>query len=228
MIRNCLLTSFIFLSCCCNAQQLSQVTFAQASDFTCFSLLSSQNILIRISADGKILEYGTEQASLNNKNYFAPKLVPYSGTVGYYEHEPDSTLNGKIKNIGSCFFTWYGFKDYPEKAGKLKSANSIVFDYYRKYEDPLNGGKLKNIGRDAISFYNSFDNDAYKGKLKSVGNSSISYYSSFDNQSLKGKVKTIGNYTLPWGTTNNGREFVSYLKTGNQRELINGISYILQ
>ncbi|HVX24765.1 MAG TPA: hypothetical protein VHB70_00380 [Parafilimonas sp.] len=210
------------------AQQLSQVTFSQASDFAWFSILTNQNILIRISDDGKILEYGTEEASLYNRNYFAPKLLPYQGVVLYYQHDPDSILNGKIKNIGTCYFTYYGSHDYPERIGKLKSVGSLTFDYYRQYDDALIAGRIKNIGTNAITYYGSFDNEALKGKLKSVGNTSVQYYSSFDNISLKGKLKSIGAYHYDWNTTSDGREFVSYLKTGNQRQLINGITYIPQ
>ena len=221
-----IILSFLFFNC--YAQQLSQVTFSQASDFSWFSISTNQSILIRISSDGKILEYGTEEASLYNRNYFAPKLLPYSGVVNYYQHEPDSLFDGKIKNIGTCFFTYYGSKDYAEKIGKIKSAGSLLFDYYRQYEDDFNAGKIKSIGTNTIAYYNLLDNEALKGKLKSVGNTSISYYSSFDNTSLKGKLKSIGPFHFDWATTSTGREFVSYLKTGNQRQLINGILYIPQ
>lgn len=221
-----IIVSFLFFNC--SAQQLSQVGFSQASDFSWFSLLTNQNILIRIADDGKILEYGTEESSRYNRNYFAPQLLPYSGVVNYYQHEPDSLLNGKIKNIGTCFFTYYGSKDYPEKSGKIKSAGNLLFEYYRQYEDALTAGKIKRIGTNTIAYFTSFDDEALKGKLKTVGTTSIAYYSSFDNASLKGKLKSIGSFHFNWAITSNGREFISYLKTGNQRELINGILYIPQ
>ena len=217
--------TFLFLFFCSYTQRLSQVTFAQASDFSWFTLLTSQNVLIRIAGDGKILEAGTEEASLYNRNYFAPKLLPFAGVINYYQHEPDSILNSKIKNIGTCYFIYYAGNDYPERAGKLKSAGSLSFDYYRKYEDALLAGRIKSIGTDAITYYGSFDTEALKGKLKSVGNTSIAYYS-FDNLQLKGKLKSIGSYNYQWATTFAGSQLVSYLKTGNQRQLINGVTYI--
>ena len=226
MLRNCFIIALLFLFFRGNAQQLSQVNFTQASDCSWFSLLTNQNIQIRIAEDGKILESGTEEASLYNRNYFAPKLLPFAGVITYYQHEPDSTLNGKVKNIGTCYFTYYSANDYPERAGKLKSAGSLSFDYYRKYEDALLAGRIKSIGTDAIAYYGSFDNEALKSKLKSVGNTSITYYSSFDNPSLKGKLKSIGAYNYQWATTFSGSQLVSYLKTGNQRQLINGVTYI--
>src|SRR4051812_14296070 len=111
------------------AQQLSQVTFSGSTTLSSFSLITNQNVLIRVSDNGKILEYGTEEQSLYNKNYFAPKLLPWSGSVTYYEQNTDSAYKGKIKNIGACFFTYYSSHDYPEKAGKIKSAGNLSFDY---------------------------------------------------------------------------------------------------
>jgi len=70
------------------------------------------------------------------------------------------------------------------------------------------------------------DNDALKGKLKSVGKTVINYYSSFDDPYLKGKLKSIGGYKFVWSTVFNGREFQTILKTGNQRQFINGITFI--
>ncbi len=227
MIRHSLFIALLFIPGSGYSQQLSQVTFNQATGFSWFSLTTNQNTLIRISVDGKILEYGTEQAALNNRNYIAPKLI-FSGTIGYYQNEHDSLLNGNIKNIGSCYFTYYGSNDYPEKAGKIKTAGGLPFDYYRKYEDALAGGKIKSIGTNAITYYTSFDNEALKGKLKSVGNTLIVYYSSFDDPALKGKLKSIGTYHYEWSTMSSTGGFSTVLKTGTQRQLINGITYIPQ
>src|SRR5437868_3792120 len=107
------------------SQQLSQVTFSGGSGFSWFSLLTNQNGLIRISDDGKIIEFGTEQQALNNRNYFAPKLQPYQGRVDYYSNGSDSAFSGKVKSIGTCYFTYYPSNDYPEKIGKIKSAGSL-------------------------------------------------------------------------------------------------------
>jgi len=209
------------------AQQLSQVAFSNGAVFSWFSLLTNQNILIRISDDGKILEYGTEESSYYNKNYFAPKLVHWSGSVNYYEQTADSAYRGKVKNIGSCFFMYYSSKDYPEKVGKIKSAGNLSFDYYEKYQDALTAGKIKNIGSSAISYYTSYDNDAFKGKLKMVGQTLIEYYFSFDDALIKGKVKRIGGAYYTWYTSADRREFQGAIKSGYQRQQINGITYIL-
>jgi len=208
------------------SQQLSQVTFSGGSGFSWFSLLTNQNALVRISDDGKIIEFGTEQQALNNRNYFAPKLQPYTGRVEYYPNASDSAFRGKIKSIGACYFTYYPSNDYPEKIGKIKSAGSLSFDYYGKFDDRLLTGKIKILGTDGVAYYTSLDNEAFKGKLKMVGKTSIIYYSSFEDQAIKGKLKSIGSCQYIWYTSFD--RFKGGLKSGSQRQVINGVTYILQ
>lgn len=226
--RYCLLIFSLLLLTILHAQQLTQVSFSGVSTFSWFTVTTNQNVLLRISADGHLLEYGTEEQSLYNNGYFAPKLRPFGGATSTYTNDPDTVMNGKIKNIGTCYITYYGSKDYPEKVGKIKSVGILTFDYHRSYEDAAFAGKISSIGSSAIAWYTSSDNEAYKGKLKNVGNATISYYSSFDQATLKGKLKSIGSYSLPWNTVFAGTQLTSMLKTGNQRPLIDGVSYVLQ
>jgi len=228
MKKICLLLLSLFICICMHAQALSQVSFSNGADFLWFTISTNQNILIRINADGNILEYGIEERAIYNRNYFAQKLQPYAGKVNYYQNEYDSTLNGKIKNIGSCFFTYYPGGDYPERAGKIKSAGILVFDYYRKFEDVLLAGRVKKIGFSDIAYYTSFEQEEFRGKLKTVGATLITYYSVFDDVVLKGKLKTIGAFRCDWYIANNTRQFTGVLKSGVQRQLINGITYVLQ
>lgn len=228
MKKNYLILLLLFLGFEIHAQVLSQVSFSNGADFLWFTISTNQNILIRIDADGNILEYGVEQRSLYNRNYFAQKLQPYSGMVNYYQKELDSALNGKIKNIGSCFFTYYPSADYPERAGKIKSAGALVFDYYRKFEDVLLSGRIKKIGFNNIAYYTSFEMEELRGKLKTVGTTLISYYSVFDDVILKGKLKTIGSFRCDWYIPPNTRTFSGVLKSGLQRQQVNGITYVLQ
>jgi hypothetical protein len=208
------------------SQQLSQVTFSGGSGLSWFSLSTFQNILIRISPEGQIIEYGTEEPALYNRNYFAPKLRPYIGRVDYYSTESDSAFRGKIKSIGACFITYYPSSDYPEKIGKIKSAGSLHFEYYRSSDDVLIAGKIKNIGMDDIAYYTSFDNEALKGKLKLAGRTLITYYSSFEDRSIKGKLKSIGSYPYIW--YNSFDRYPGGLKSGAQRQVINGVTYIVE
>ena len=228
MKKNCLFLLLLFLGFDSHAQVLSQVSFSNGADFLWFTISTSQNVLIRINADGNILEYGIEERALNNKNYFAQKLQPYAGRVNYYQNEHDSTLNGKIKNIATCFFTYYSSGDYPERAGKIKSAGALVFDYYRKFEDALLSGRIKKIGFNAIAYYTSFEQEEFRGKLKTVGTTLIAYYSTFDDVVLKGKLKTIGTFRCEWYIPANTRTFSGVLKSGLQRQQVNGVTYVLQ
>jgi len=216
------------LFCHSYSQQLRQVTFTENFDLAWFSLVTNQNILIRISSDGQIMEAGTEESALYNRNYFAQKLRPYQGNIAYHDGRSDSAFKGKIKNIGTCYFTYYPSSDYPEKAGKIKSAGNLFFDYYRSYEDASIGGRVKNIGGNAIAYFTSLEDEALKGKLKIVGTTPITYYSSFDNVLLKGKLKSIGTYHCEWNTVYSGGQAFVNLKSGYQRQLINGITYVLQ
>jgi len=218
--------SFLFMSG--YSQKLSQVTFSSSGGFSWFSILTNQNILIRISDDGKILEFGTEEQSLHNRNYYDQKLRPYVGTVNYYGKESDSASMGKIKNIGSCFFTYYPAKDYAEKAGKIKSAGSLLFDYNMNSGDALTTGKIKTMGSNAITYFTSFDNEALKGKLRSIGPTQITYYTSFDDTMIKGKLKSIGSFQYIWYTSYDRKEYSGSLKSGSRRQLVNGVTYIMQ
>ena len=226
MKRNYLITVCSLLFFSGYSQQLSQVTFSGGSGFSWFSLSTNQNVLIRISADGKLIEFGTEEQSLNNRNYFAPKLLPYTGRVDYYSNESDSAFKGKIKSIGACFFTYYPSTDYPEKIGKIKTAGSLLFDYYRISDDVLIRGKIKNIGMDNIAYNTSVENEALKGKLKLVGRTPITYASSFEDKAIKGKIKSIGSYQYIWYSSFDRSP--GALKTGAQRQVINGVTYIIQ
>src|SRR5688572_24383303 len=91
------------------SQQLSQVTFSGASTLSYFSFQTDQKVLIRVSEDGKLMEWGTELMSERSTNYYAPKLQPFMGRVDYYGPETtDSVIRGKVKSIGTCMITYYG------------------------------------------------------------------------------------------------------------------------
>ncbi len=227
MKKNYLIVALSLLFISGYSQQLRQVTFSRGSGFSWFTILTNQNFLIRISDDGKVLVWGTEQQSLYNKNYFAQNLLPYLGRVDYYGQGSDSAFRGKVKSIGTCYFTYYPSYEYPEKIGKIKSAGNLSFDYYARFEDGLIAGRIKSIGSNAITYFTSFDNEAFKGKLKMVGKTSIVYYSSLDDTLIKGKVKSIDSYLYTWYTSFDRKEFNGALKSGSQRQFINSITYIL-
>lgn len=209
------------------AQQLSQVTFSGATNFAYFSLQTNQNILLRISAEGKLLEWGTEEQSIRNPNYFAPKLLPYMGRVEYFGAEADSAFRNKPKSIGTCFITYYASYDKKELVGKIKTIGSINMDYYSPFEDKYKTGKLKMLGSNNIDWYSSFDDENSRGKLKTAGNTTITYYAVFDDKIIRGKIKNIGPFTYTWYTSYDRPEMKGALKSGNIRQVINNVTFII-
>ena len=217
----------LFLAVFTYSQQLSQVTFSDASNLSYFSFLTDQGVLIRITQDGKILEYGTELLS-QRANYYDPKLQPYLGRIDYYATESDSAFRGKVKSIGTCIITYYGHYETAEKIGKLKSVGTLLLDYYTNYDNIAFRGKLRFVGASTIEYYSSLDDEAFKGKLKSIGNSPITYYSTFDDKLIKGKIKGIGSVPYTWYDSFDRTELRGALKSGLYRQVIGSITYILR
>ena len=210
------------------SQQLNQVTFSGGSTLSYFSFLTDQGVLIRISDDGKLMEWGTEVQSERSSNYYAPKLLPFTGRVDYYGPETvDSIVRGKVRNIGSCMISYYGAYEKDAKPGKIKSIGIAGLDYYTQFENAAFKGKLRFAGSLVLEYYNSIENEAFRGKLKSVGSTRIQYHSTFDDKLIQGKIKSIGPVVYTWGTSLDAR-FKGSLKSGIYRQNINGIIYILR
>ena len=209
------------------SQQLSQVTFAGASTLSYFTFTTDQDVLIRVSEDGKLLEWGTELRSERSSNYYAPKLQPFMGRVDYYGAEADTVFRGKVKSIGTCMLTYYGALEKDAKPGKLKSLGSTGLDYYTQFENAAFKGKLRFAGTLVLEYYPSLENEAFRGKLKSIGNTRIVYHSTFDDKLIRGKIKSIGSVAYNWGTSLDTR-YKGTLKSGSYRQQINGVTYILR
>lgn len=224
-----ILTASVFLcfGIMLHSQQLGQVTFSNGSGLAYFSIVADQGILIRISEDGKILEWGTELMS-NRGNFYAPRLQPFLGRVEYYGPEADSVTRGKVKSIGAISLTYYGAYETAAKAGKLRTAGTLILDYFDNYDNSILKGKLRSVGNLNIDYYSSFDEELLRGKLKTVGSTSIAYYSSFDDKLIRGQVKTIGSYTYTWYTSLDLHAGRGALKTGQYRQNIGSITYILR
>lgn len=226
MQRTLFLIQFIVISFLSNTQELSQVKYSNGSNLTSYSFTTDQNIIIRISVDGKILEWG----NLWDKgyyNYFPGKLQKYLGRVEYYNTEADSINQGKVKSIGTCFITYYGSFEIPTKRGKIRTIGRTTLDYYSIYDNDAFEGKLKTAGNTVFTYYSSFENDAIKGKLKTVGYNQINYYTTFDDKKLQGKIKSIGNVNYIWYNSNDRREYQGALKAGSAEQVIGGINFIV-
>lgn len=218
----CVLISSNFVYC----QQLSQVTFKTGSALSYFSFQTDQGVLIRITDEGKILEWGTEVLS-DRYNFYAPKLQPFMGRVEYYGQQDDSIFRGKVKSIGTCFITYYDTFQVKSKMGKLKSIGRIQLDYFEDYEDKMLRGKLKIAGALSIDYYRSYENESLRGKLKSIGSTPISYYTVFDDKVNAGKLKAIGAATFSWYSLGDRTDMRGALKSNNYRQIVSGITYIL-
>jgi len=211
---------------CTQAQQLGQVTFNQGSQLAYFSFATDQGVLIRISDEGKILEYGTEVMS-DRYNYFAPKLQPFMGRIEYYGLQDDSVFRGKVKSVGTAYITYFDTFQVKSKIGKLKSIGNQYFDYYEPYEDKLLSGKIKSIGGLNIDYYRSYEDESLRGKLKMVGSVRISYYTVFDDRFNAGKLKSVGSTNYAWYSLSDPLGSRGALKSNNYRQLVSGITYIL-
>ncbi len=208
------------------SQELSQVKYSNGSALTSFSFITDQKIVIRISDDGKIVEWG----NLWDKgyyNYYPGKLQQYMGRVEYYGAEGDSINIGKVKSIGTCFITYYGSFEIPTNAGKVKTIGRTNLNYYTNFENEAFTGKLKSAGNTALNYYSSFDNEAIIGKPKSIGFNQITYYTTFDDKVLQGKIKSIGNMKYTWYGSTDRREYRGALKSPATEQIIGGINFIV-
>lgn len=210
------------------SQQLSQVSFSAGSNLAYLSLLTDREVLIRISDDGQVKEWGLEIQSMRSNDFYAPRLQPYPGRVEYYGSESDSVSRGKVKSIGSSVITYYGAFETAEKIGKIRSVGSLFFDYFSHYDNKVLRGKIRNIGSLWLDYYTSFDNDAIQGKLKMVGSTLITYYTSFDDKFIRGKIKSIGAVNYSWYTSLDRAGFGGSLKSGPWRQNTGGVVYIIQ
>jgi hypothetical protein len=206
------------------AQTLSHVGLSSGTTLVSFSFTTDQQAIIKISPDGKMMEWGTELEP-GRMGYYQGKLQPYMGRVDYYGQEADEALRGKVKSIGTCTITYYTSSQPESQRGKVRTIGAVLLDYYMTYDNESFAGKLKSAGTTAINYYASFDNEAFKGKLKSVGNTSLTYYSIFDDKFNKGKIKSIGSYSYAWYNNFDRKELQGAMKTGNSMQKINSITY---
>jgi hypothetical protein len=206
-------------------QRLAQVSFLDASNISFFTVQDNEGVLIRLSVDGRLLEWGSEVMA-DRGYYYAPKLLPYMGRVEYYGNDVDSAYRGKVKGIGTSSITYYGSNDEPAKKGKLRMMGMLNFDYYSTYDEKSMQGKLKFIGNLLLDYYRGYENEAYRGKLKSIGNTNITYYSIFEDRYNVGKLKSIGPTAYSWYSEYDRAR--GSLKSNNYRQNIGGINFILR
>lgn len=219
------LLSAILLTIQGYTQELKQVSFLDGANLSHLSVLIDYNVLVRISADGKILEWGTELLS-DRGNYYARQLQPYMGRVEYYSPESDSAYRGKVKSIGTCSITYYGSFEEAGKRGKLKSMGPMTFDYFSNYDEKSLQGRLKQAGSLSMDYYRSYDMEAFRGKLKSLGSMQVTYYSAIDDKYNAGKLKSFGSANYTWYPEFDRAR--GSLKSNNYRQPIGGLVIVLR
>ncbi len=207
------------------AQKIAKINITSAGTTESFTIGLDENVILNVSPDGNLVNYGVDYFSEKIANY--SRLENYNGRIEMYTATDDKSYQGKLKYIGRTGVTYYASFEDESLRGKIKSIGSLAFTYYQPFEDALLKGKIKSIGANQIGFYNSFDNDALKGKLKMVGSTSLNYYSSFDNESFRGKIKNIGAVNFTYYPSQD-RQFAGAMKTGNQTQNINGIMFIIR
>jgi len=218
----------LFMMVQAGAQQLSQVTLQGGSQFQHFGIKIDGNVLLRISADGKILEYGLEEQSMRSANYYAPKLQPYLGRVDKYGPDADSLARGRERNIGSAQTTYYASYEEEYRRGKIRQIGNLLIDYHNQQANAALKGKIRIIGRNIIDYYSSFENEAIKGKPKSIGGTNLVYYTTFDDKVISGKVKLIGGNAYNWYSSLDRQGMAGVLKSGHPRQQVGEITYIVQ
>ena len=128
------------------SQELAQVSFSGGNSLTYLSLLTDGNVQIRISPDGKILEWGTEEQSPAWRKLLCSQVAALSRPGGLLRSEADSVSRGKVKTIGSSVVTHFSAYETAERVGKIRSVGRLFFDYYSTYDNKLFQGKIKSIG----------------------------------------------------------------------------------
>ncbi len=189
---------------------------------------TSDKVLIALSKDGSIAEFGTEYPK-EFYGYYPGKLQKYMGRIEYYSQTENEAFRGKIRYIGLTQITYYGSYDEEALRGKVRTIGSTQFNYYASYDDAAIKGNIKTVGSTAIKWCPSYENEAIRGRLKNIGNTKFEWYTSFDDKAISGKVKQIDQYMFTYYTSfenNNGQK--GMLKSGFFTKYINGINYYLR
>jgi hypothetical protein len=207
------------------AQRIAKINITNAGTTESFTIGLDENVILNVSPDGNLINYGVDYFSEKIANY--SRLENYNGRIEMFAATDDKSYQGKLKYIGRTGVTYYASYEDESLRGKIKSIGSLVFTYYQPFEDALLKGKIKSIGASQIGFYNSFDNEALRGKLRMVGPTSLNYFSSFDDKAFRGKIKSIGATNFTYYASYD-RQFAGAMKTGNQTQNVGGITFLIR
>lgn len=214
-----------FMAFAGNGQNLAKVTITQTGNIEKFSFGLRENVMLNISKDGNILDWGVDRYAGRLQETKPGFLDPYQGRVEYYTESDNEAFRGKVKSIGGVYITYYPSSAEDGLAGKVKSVGPNKFDYYKSFENEAFRGNIKSAGQTAFSWYSSYDNEAFSGKPKSIGATNISFYNNFDDQAYRGKLKTVGSQTFTYYSSTDLRDYRGNPKMAVQFQFINGIKY---
>jgi hypothetical protein len=207
------------------SQRLAKITIANTGITESLSIGLDENVLINLTPDGNIINFGIDYFSERITNY--SRMETYNGRTELYSTYDDKAFQGKLKYIGRTLISYYASYDAEILRGKIKSIGNLTINYYMPFEDETLRGKIKSIGSNTIAFFTSFDNIALRGKIRSVGPTALNYYSSFDDAAFKGRIKNIGSISFTYYSSFD-KIYAGAMKTGNQQQNVNGIVYLIR
>lgn len=211
------------------AQKIAQITMENRnhSSSTTIVFLVDETVLVNMTKDGKIIDWGIEYTTLQTSVY-PGKLQKYMGREEYYSSMVDSAYRGKIKYIGRTLITYYSSDENEMFKGKVKTIGSLFLDYYAAYDNPTYKGNLKNAGGTAFTYYGSFDDETYRGKLKAVGGTTLTYYGLVDDKAYRGKIKNLDRSLFTYYSSYDTPGYGGVIKTGFPILYNRGIKFYIQ
>lgn len=229
MAKLCLITVLTFLLTQAFAQKIAQITIENRSKSNASTIvfLVDETVLVNMTNDGKIIDWGIEYNTLQTSVY-PGKLQKYMGREEYYPATADSAYRGKVKYIGRTPITYYSSDENEMFKGKVKTMGSLFLDYYTLYDNPAYKGNLKNAGGTAFTYYGSFDDETYRGKLKSVGGTILTYYGLVDDKAYRGKIKNLDRSLFTYYSSYDTPGYSGIIKTGFPILYNRGIKFYIQ
>jgi hypothetical protein len=208
-------------------QRVAKITIDNSGNSDIISFLVDETVIVNMSKDGRIIDWGIENNTLRT-NIYPAMLEKYMGKEEYYPPTDNEGYRGKVKYIGRTAFTYYTSDDDKSLRGKVKTIGTNVLDYYMPYDDPAFKGYLKDAGPVSFTYYRTFDNEAYKGKIKSVGGTTLAYYGTFEDKAYQGKIKNIDRSIFTYYSSYDRKEYRGILKTGSQIIYSGNIKYYIK
>ena len=143
-----LITGLSLLATLAFAQKIAHIVLPNNSISNTITFLVDETVLVNITPDGKIIDWGIENNMWRQFNYsYPPRLEKYMGKEEYYPAIANDGSRGKVKYIGRTGFTYYSSAENERWTGKIKSIGGQSFEYYSSYDRREFSGSLKTANR---------------------------------------------------------------------------------